>query len=280
MMYALDPAVHAPVFETVKHLIPAPPPHPLGCHRRRVPDHVCFMALLLRLVHGLSWESTEHVMALAGHRVSDTTLRARRDEWVNAGVFEQLAAHAVVGYQHLIGFDLTNVCIDGSDHLAPCGGEGAGHGIKHPGRLSWKWCIAVDGDGIPIGWVIDAGNRNDYAMFFPLLDQLAERNLIALIDRVNVDRGFNYASTPSKVAAYGIEHFIAPPRKQPGQGPVPLVGMGKRWIVEAANSWLRNYTQLSRNTDRRTAHRHAALCFAITLFITHRLIDPKTSPIR
>lgn len=277
MMYALDPAVHAPLFATIQALIPESPTHPLGCHRRRIDDQVCFIWILHRLITGASWETLE---AMSGHAVSDTTLRARRDEWIDAGIFEQLAAQAVAGYHHLIGLDLNNVCVDGSDHLAPCGGEGAGHGIKHPGRLSWKWCMAVDADGIPIAWTIDAGNRNDYAMFFPVLDRLADHDLIGSIGTLHADRGFNYASTPSKVAAYGITSFVAPERKQPGQGAVALVGMGHRWIVEAANSWLCAYGQLRRNTDRTTRHRHAALCFAIALFITHRLIDTKTSPIR
>lgn len=277
MMYALDPAVHGPIFETIKDLLPPRPQHPLGCHRRRIPDLVCFAGILHRLVTGASWETTEYAL---GYQVSDTTLRARRDEWVDAGIFEQLAAHAIGGYHRLIGLDLNNVCIDGSDHLAPGGGEGAGHGIKHPGRLSWKWCLAVDADGIPIAWTIDAGNRNDYAMFFPVLDQLHDRNLTERIGTLHADRGFNYASTPDRLANdYNITNFRAPARKQPGDGRVPLVGMGPRWIVESANSWLRNYKQLSRNTDRTSRHRHAALCLAIALFITHRL-QANTSPIR
>lgn len=279
MMHALDPAVHGPLFATIEHLIPPPKPHPLGCHRRRIPDRVCLLAMLLRLVHGLSWESTENMMRIAGYKVSDTTLRARRKEWVDAGVFEQIAAHAVVGYHRLIGFNLERVCIDGSDQLAPCGGEGAGHSFKRPGRLAWKWCIAVDADGIPMAWNIGPGNRNDYAMLFPLLDQLRDRELTRQIGVLHADRGFNYAETPDRVSTYGITNFVAPPRNKRGRGAITLVGMGPRWIVESANSWLCNYGQLRRNTDRCSEHRHAALCFAIALFITHRLTT-RNSPIR
>ena len=114
------------------------------------------------------------------------------------------------------------MCIDGSDHLAPCGGEGTGHSFKHPGRLAWKWCLAVDADGIPIAWTIDAGNRNDYALFFPTLDQLADHDLINRIGTLHADRGFNYAETPTRVAAYGIEHFNAPPRNQRNTGTTTL----------------------------------------------------------
>lgn len=45
----------------------------------------CFEVILVRLVTGCSWEDAER---LCGTKVSDTTARSRRDEWVEAGVFE------------------------------------------------------------------------------------------------------------------------------------------------------------------------------------------------
>ena len=47
--------------------------------------------------------------------------------------------------------------------------------------------------------------------------------------------------------------------------PTPL---GMRWTVERTNSWLSNYGQLRRNTDRRIQHRLAQICLAIALIIT------------
>lgn len=276
MMYAHDPAINGPIFETIKDLLPERPEHPLGCHRRRVDDFVCFTWILHRLITGASWENLE---IMSGRAVSDTTLRARRDEWIAAGIFDELATQAIAGYHRLVGLDLNDVSIDGSDHLAPGGGKGAGHSFKHKGLLSWKWCIAVDADGIPFAFEIDAGNRNDYAMFFPLLDQMEQRDLTRQIHTLRADRGFNYPSTPPKVLAYGITEFIAPQRVAAGEPAIALVGMGPRWIVEACNAWLRAYLQLARNTDRKPEHRQAALNFAITLFIVHRLRH-RNSPIR
>jgi hypothetical protein len=53
--------------------------------------------------------------------------------------------------------------------------------------------------------------------------------------------------------------------------PMPM-RLGLRWIVEATNSWLANYGQLRRNTDRCNRHRQAALSLAITIMITIKLI--------
>lgn len=277
MMHALDPAVHGPIFATIQQLVPPPPPHPLGCHRKRVSDVVCFTGILLRLVTGASWETVEFSL---NYRVSDTTLRARRDEWIRAGVFAEIFNQAIAGYHKLIGFNLANVIIDGSDQLAPCGGEGAAQGFKTHGRQGWKWVIAVDDHGVPITFTTAPANRNDYPLMYTLLDQLSDLDLARQIDTVHADRGFGYAQAPERVTAYGITHFNAPPRNQPHQGTTPLVGLGPRWIVEATNSWLCAYGQLRRNTDRRTEHRQAALELAIALFITHRLQHHRHSPIR
>ena len=52
--------------------------------------------------------------------------------------------------------------------------------------------------------------------------------------------------------------------------PVPL---GMRWPIERTNSWLSNYGQLRRNTDRRIHHRLAQLALAITALTAAKLID-------
>ena len=121
--------------------------HPLGCHNPRIADRVCFEGILIRLVTGCSWVTAERLIA---HRASDTTLRARRDEWVDAGV-HALADEALRGYDRIVGLDLSEAAVDGSIHKAPCvatgpakalltGANRAGSGRccapgRHPGEL-------------------------------------------------------------------------------------------------------------------------------------------------
>jgi hypothetical protein len=58
--------------------------------------------------------------------------------------------------------------------------------------------------------------------------------------------------------------------------------MGPRWPIERTNSWLTNYGQLRRNTDRHPRHRAAQLAIAIALILTAKLLDwrQRWSPIR
>lgn len=268
MMRALDPEVHDAVFAAIEGLLPPPPQHPLGCHRPRVPDRVCFQGLLVRIVTGSAWETVEFLL---NYQVSDTTLRARRDEWIAAGVFDRLVAEARHAYDHMIGLDTDHVVIDGSDHPAPCGGDGTGVGPAQRGRVGWKWCSAVDADGIPLAWTLDGANRNDYKMLQPTLDAICDNDVA--IGTLHLDRGFGYPSLPDRLAGYDIAEVNVIPRNQPGEGRVQLVGFGRRWTGERTHSWYTSYGQLRYNTDRRTEHRHAALCLATTLLLTARLID-------
>ena len=124
-MRALEPEVVDAVWHAVEALLPPAPvaTHPLGCHRPRVPDRVCFEGILVRLVTGCAWVDAERLL---GGAVSDTTLRGRRNEWLAAGVFDALVSEALAAYDRIIGLDLAECAVDGSQHKAPTGGDGTG----------------------------------------------------------------------------------------------------------------------------------------------------------
>jgi hypothetical protein len=61
---------------------------------------------------------------------------------------------------------------------APVGGEGTGPNPTDRGKTGWKWSLATDANGVPIGWVSDGANRNDCVMLPPTLDAVAERGLL------------------------------------------------------------------------------------------------------
>lgn len=277
MMRALTREVSDAVFATIEGLVPPPPTHRIGGGRPRVPDRIIFRGLLIRIVTGAAWETIE---VLLDHQVSDTTLRARRDEWIRAGVFDRLDAQARRAYDKIIGLDTTDVVIDGSHHPAPCGGPGTGIAPGQKGRLAWKWCSAVDATGIPLGWTLDGGNRNDYRMLCPTLDVVTTGPAGRPIGTLHLDRGFGYQSLPERLAGYDIADTNVLWRNKRGQGRVQLVGFGRRWVVERTHSWFTNFGQLRRNTDRRIEHRHAALCLATALIITAKLIDHRRTHYR
>lgn len=272
MTRAMDPEVADAIWAAIEPLLPVPvDDHPLGCHNPRVPDRVCFRGLLIRLVTGASWVDIEAIM---NFEVSDTTLRTRRNEWITAGVFDRLEAEARAGYDRIIELDLDVVAIDGSLHKAPCGGEGTGPSPVDRGKCGWKWSVASERSGIPIGWAIDGANRNDVRMLEPTLDAIAANGLLVEIGTLTLDRGYDYPKIRRQLHTRGLcELDIQRRGTKPAPGTPPRLTLGLRWIVEATNSWWSNYGQLRRSTDRTNRHRHAALQLATVVLIVGRLID-------
>lgn len=270
MMRALEPEIYATLFRLVSDRLPAPPTHRYGGCRQRISDEICFRALFWRFITGAAWETVEVQM---GRQVSDTTLRARRDEWVNAGVFEDLMEHALSEYDRLIGINTDHVSIDGSSQLAPGGGESTSSYPGSKGRLGFKWSCGVDTAGIGLGFVIDTGARNDYRLLRPTLDVITNRAVTAHITELHLDRGYGYKSLPERLEGYDIDRVNVIARNQRGQGRIPLVGFDQRWVVERTNAWLTNFRQLKINWDRKVAHRHAAVSLAFAVITIYKLVD-------
>ena len=272
IMRALDPEVKDVIWAAFEPRIPRPiDNHPLGCHRARASDKDCFEVIVVRLATGCSWEDAER---LTGNKVSDTTARARRDEWVAAGVFEAVNQEALSGYDKVIGLDLSDVAVDGSLQKSPCGGEGTGKNPTDRAKLGWKWSILTDCNGIPLGWATDGANRNDSVMLEPTLDDAGGRGLLADIETIWLDRGYDSEVTRQRLAERLLDDaVIAKKRKKgeaKGKNPQP---MGMRWPVERTNAWLAAFGQLRRNTDRKIIHRLAQFALAVTFMLTAKLID-------
>jgi transposase len=267
---ALDPRVVDAVFTAIAaHLPPRPPDtHPLGCHRPRISDRDCFTGILIRLVTGCSWDVAAR-LSPAG----ETTLRDRRTEWLTAGVFDHLLEEALAAYDRIIGLDLSEVAVDGSLHKAPCGGEGTGPNPTDRAKTGWKWSVATDRLGIPVGWTIDGANRHDSILLKPTLQTVADRGLLTDIETLHLDRGYDSAVTTTRCTELGLTDVVCAKKRVKGalKTKKPLT-LGMRWPVERTNSWFSNFGQLRRNTDRFTHQRLGQIALAVTLILTVKLV--------
>jgi transposase len=236
-----------------------------------VADRVCFEGILIRLVTGCAWVDVERLL---GGAVSDTTLRGRRDEWLAAGVFDALADQALAAYDRIVGLDFTECSVDGSQHKAPVGGEGTGPSPTDRGKRGWKWSLFADRNGIPVGWATDGANRHDTVLLEPTLATVNDRGLLTECETLHLDRGYANGVVRRLVAGLGIDDLICSKVRPAGTATgKKLVPLGMRWPIERTNSWLSNFGQLRRNTDRKIGHRLAQLALAVALLLTAKLID-------
>ena len=268
-MQALDQRVLDATWAAFSARLPPLPPdhHPLHCHRPRIPDRKCFEAIVFRLVTGCSWSTAGRL-----GKGSATTLRSRRDCWLELGAFDATFEEALRGYDRIIGLDLSEVAIDGSLQKAPRGGEGTGPNPTDRGKVGWKWSIATEHRGVPLGWAIAAANRHDCILLPPTLDAVARRGLMADIETLHLDRGYDNEVVRGVCAGHGLTDVVIARRRKRGQAPArKLLPMGERWPVERTNSWFTNYGLLRRSTDRRSDHRLAMMALAATLILVVKL---------
>ena len=193
-MPALEPYLIEPIFEQFKALLPERrTDHPLGCHRSRVPERVVFEKLVQVLVFGCAYHR------IADGSCSESTLRRRRDEWIELGVMDRLRQICLEAYDSLIGLELSDLAVDCCVTKAPCGGEKAGPSPVDRGKRGLKRSMAVDAKGIPLGSVSAPANRHDSPLLIPTL-KAASGSLGALPEGTSIHLE-TAATTPEGLAS-------------------------------------------------------------------------------
>jgi transposase len=254
-----------PLWEQFAALLPArpvvTPSHPLGCHRRRIPERVVFDHVIAALVHGSGYER------IATPGCSDRTIRRRLHEWAAAGLAEQVHTLALRAYDRMIGLELAELAADGCVTKAPGGGEVAGRSPVDRGKAGLKRSVVTDGAGIPLHLVSAGANRHDAPLLRPTLAGLARLDGVPDEVAVHLDAAYTGAPTAALLAELGFAGVIA--RK----GVPAPVQAGTRWVVERTHAWMNGYGKLRRCTERCRQVVDFYLFLAAAVVVLRRLIQ-------
>ena len=108
------------LWERIEPLLPVhtPKPHPLGCHRPRVPERQVLDGIFFVLRTGCQWKALSATGICSG-----STAHRRFQEWVEDGTWARLWDEALREYDAVIGLELAWTALDGSLHKAPLGGK-------------------------------------------------------------------------------------------------------------------------------------------------------------
>ena len=257
-MPAVPSSIIEPIWDQLAALLPArEAPHPLGCHRWRIPDRLVFDKLVQVLVFGCAYAR------IADATCSATTLRRRRDEWIAAGVIDALHTLVLAAYDRMIGLALDDVAVDCCITKAPCGGEVAGRSPVDRGKQGLKRSVAVDAAGIPLATIAAPANRHDSPLLAPTLDALGfdDRPMT-----VHLDRGYDSGATRTRLATRGLTAAIAT------KGTPAPIAAGQRWVAERTNAWSNAHKKLVWCTERRAAVVAFWIAFSAAIIIVGRLV--------
>jgi len=257
----IQPYIIEPIWEQFVALLPERKVnHPLGCHRARIPDRVVFEKLLQILVFGCAY------WRIADKSCSATTLRRRRDEWIEAGLMDALEVMALEAFDRTIGLKLSDISVDCCITKSPCGGEKAGRSPVDRGKGGIKRSIMVDAEGIPLGVLCAPANRHDS----PLLGETLERvhSFIELPEQasVHLDRAYDSNVTRQLLKERGLEGVISE------KGKPAHLRATKRWVVERTISWSNAHKKLVWCTERQGRVIGFWIAFSNVIIIVERLL--------
>jgi transposase len=261
-MPAVPPYIIDPIWQQFSVLLPKRNvDHPLGCHRARIPDRVVFEKLVQVLVFGCAY------WRIADEECSATTLRRRRDEWIEAGTLDTLEQIVKETYDRTIGLELSDIAVDCCITKAPCGGEMSGRSPVDRGKRGIKRSVLVDAQGIPLGAVAAPANRHDSPLLGETLDSV-EEILGALPEpaRVHLDRGYDSGLTRKRLAERDLKGVISK------KGKPSVLGATNRWVVERTNAWQNAHKKLVWCTERKGRVIDFWISFSNVIIIVGRLL--------
>ncbi|MFJ2260182.1 IS5 family transposase [Streptomyces sp. NPDC087844] len=264
-MPAVPSCILDPIRDQFLALLPArKDSHPWGCHNPRISDALVFDRLVQVLVFGCGYERA------ADRLCSATTLRRRRDEWIAAGVMENLRLLVLGCYDRMIGLELDRLSADGCITKAPSGGECAGKSPVDRAKLGIKRSQLTDGYGIPLITVPAPANTQDHTLLPATLDRLTglAQDLGPLPKNpcLSLDAGYDYSMVHQDLHARQISGKIT------GRGAKIPIQTGGRWVVERTNSWMNNFGKLRRCTERRKAPIEFFIALASAIITVRSLI--------
>jgi transposase len=258
---ALPSSVLEPLWVQVAALLPARQiHHPLGCHRPRIPDRIVFDKLIQILVFGCGYRR------IADRTCSATTLRRRRDEWISAGVAEQLRLLVLAAYDQLFGLELTHLAVDGCTTKAPCGGQVAGPSPVDRRKQGLKRSVATEAAGMPLAALPAPANHRDDGLLAATLDAIGAVGPLPTQPVVHLDAGYDYQPCRQVLAERGMVGQIAT------RGIPAPIQAGRRWVIERTHAWGNQYGKLRWCTERRRLVVEFWLALASAAIVCGRLV--------
>ena len=260
-MPALPSSVLEPLWVQIAALLPtAQIHHPLGCHRPRIPDRIVFDKLVQVLVFGCGYRR------IADHTCSATTLRRRRDEWISAGVAEQLRLAVLAAYEQLFGLELEQLAVDSCTTKAPCGGQVAGPSPVDRRKQGLKRSVAVEAAGIPLAALPAPANHRDDGLLAATLDAIGAVGPLPAQPVVHLDAGYDYLPCRQILTTRGMVGQIAT------RGIPAPIQAGRRWVNERTHAWGNQYGKLRWCTERRRLVVEFWLALASAVIVCGRLV--------
>ena len=254
------------LWERIEPLLPARPPHPLGCHNPRVDDRKAMDAIFFVLRTGCQWNALN-----ATGICSSSAAHRRFQEWT-AGVFVNLWAEGLQEYDELKGLDWEWLSMDGAMTKAPLGGERTGKNPTDRGKLGTKRSLLTDANGVPVGLAVEGANRHDKKLVEPTLESIPVARPEATAEEPQgmcLDKGYDYDDTRDLVREFGFTAHVRARGEEAKELKREAGFKARRWVVERTHSWMNRFRRILIRWEKKVEN-YFGMLHLVCAFITYR----------
>jgi putative transposase len=240
--------------------------HRCGSGRPRVPERACADASFYVLRTGCQWQALDQT-ELCAH----ATAHDRFQTWVEAGVFLELWQAGVGRFADVRGIEWDWLAMDGVMTKAPLGGGKTGPKPTDRGKCGVKRSVLTEGQGGPIGLVVEGANRHDMKLVRHTLENVVVARSVPPPEQSRGmcwDKGYDYEEVREILRAFGVTAHIRSRGEEATATQQEGGRKARRWVVERAHAWLNRFRRLLIRWDKKPenylALRHCA-CGLIAL---------------
>lgn len=244
---------------------------PLGTRGRPVvPDRTVIDGILYRLRTGGQWKM------IPAEYGSGSPCHRRFQEWVEAGIFEQLWRVRLLYYDRQRGIGWNWQVLDRVIVPAPRGGEKTGKNPTDRATLGRKRPLLTDRRGVPLAVVLSGANEHDkhYAeqTVRATIVRRSRRNRWGhlIVRHFGADKGYDFEDVRRVLIRLRYQVPIGH-RRHRGESEPPLPHGRKhparRWVVERTNSGHNRFRALKIRWEKKPENYLALIHFACALIV-------------
>jgi putative transposase len=235
-----------------------------------VPYRIVINGILYRLRTGCQWK------LIPAEYGSGSTCHRRFQEWVTAGIFEQMWRVLLRSYDHQRGIGWDWQVLDSVIVPAPLGGDKTGKNPTDRGKSGTKRHLLTDRRGVPLAVVLSGANEHDkhYA------EQAVRATTVrrsrrnhqghVIVRHCCADKGYDFEDVRLALQQLGYQVHIAH-RRQRGEAEPPMPKgrrhPARRWVVERTNSWHNRFRALKIRWEKKPENYLALVHFACALIV-------------
>jgi len=200
-----------------------------------------------------------------------STVHAAFQRFNDLGFFDNYWLEGLEEYDKERGLDLAKKVGDCVHIKSPLGTDAVGPSPVDRSKQGTKRSIITDGNGILLGCVIAAGNRNDAKLLDATLASIPTQYQSKGGDQLWLDAIYDTKEVNTICLMHNIRPQISPKPCKKRIEPVRPIQTGVRWVVERTHSWINRFRRLFIRYDKFAENHVAFIKFAAASHLFARL---------